>query len=300
MIRRTRPRPSVPVTRTVPRRHDQGFTLVELLVVIGIIALLISILLPSLNRARESAKQVKCINNLRQIGIALVMYADGNKGKFPWGARYDIPQREDWIHWEYAPYVGGKPPGRDRVGLENSALAPYMMGGSKKLSEDFFRCPSDDVMNRVAPGSSGQHYRYSYTMNGYFEDDPYPVKGTAAYANRYVCPPMSKIKNTAHKISFVEEDARTVNDGWWGPPLVNAANTGNHKGGGDLLDIRHDRSKAKLEPAGAGANNIAPSKVDQIPNYERRGNAAFLDGHAEFIPRSQAHNAYYVDPRIAM
>ena len=63
-----------------PRPRRRAFTLVELLVVIGIIALLVAILLPSLNRARESAKTMQCLSNLRQLGVAGLMYANQHKG----------------------------------------------------------------------------------------------------------------------------------------------------------------------------------------------------------------------------
>jgi len=72
--------------------NKRGFTLVELLVVIGIIALLISILLPSLNRARQAANSVACQSNLRQIGQAMMMYQNANKGSYPmWDTHVVVP-----------------------------------------------------------------------------------------------------------------------------------------------------------------------------------------------------------------
>jgi prepilin-type N-terminal cleavage/methylation domain-containing protein/prepilin-type processing-associated H-X9-DG protein len=90
-----------------------GFTLVELLVVIGIIAVLIAILLPALNRAREAARSVSCMSNHRQLLFALMMYADEHDGRLPkpnvnyssftWEGNTET---NAWIQWFSAPFVG--------------------------------------------------------------------------------------------------------------------------------------------------------------------------------------------------
>jgi prepilin-type N-terminal cleavage/methylation domain-containing protein/prepilin-type processing-associated H-X9-DG protein len=129
------------------RKSCRGFTLVELLVVIGIIALLISILLPSLNRARETANTVKCASNLRSIGQGIAMYIAEHKQVLPSSYGYanttlDIPGNQQspttadhgYIHWSAFLYGGSI----DTAGLQQSG---GLQGGGS-VAMDAFRCPS--------------------------------------------------------------------------------------------------------------------------------------------------------------
>jgi prepilin-type N-terminal cleavage/methylation domain-containing protein/prepilin-type processing-associated H-X9-DG protein len=85
------------------RRHN-AFTLVELLVVIGIIAVLISLLLPAVNKARKQSRTVQCLSNIRQLGIGFLSYCNfDNKGK----SFLNQDSSGDWIHWMWriSPHV---------------------------------------------------------------------------------------------------------------------------------------------------------------------------------------------------
>src|ERR1700733_2732769 len=113
-------------------KNVAGFTLVELLVVIGIIALLISILLPALNKAREEANNIKCQSNLRTIGQAIYVYAAANNGTMPYGLWDGIADPSGTLgNWSFGNNPLGNPNSADWTTLLVAAMSQHTSSSIK-------------------------------------------------------------------------------------------------------------------------------------------------------------------------
>ena len=118
---------------------NKGFTLIELLVTIAIIAILAAMLLPALNSARENAKSIKCLGNLKQLGLGFTMYMDENQN-YPLG---DI--QIDGLYYFWTNYIG------TNISGKNLMTSTYRLDF---LNQQVFQCPSYK-----------KNYSYSYGMN---------------------------------------------------------------------------------------------------------------------------------------
>jgi prepilin-type N-terminal cleavage/methylation domain-containing protein len=140
--------------RPAPSRPS-GFTLVELLVVIGIIALLLSVLMPALSRAREQANRVKCANNLKQLLNALYMYSTENKQFLPYGN----PGTSQAPGWMYDPTKLSGPP-RRQEDVQYGTFHKYLNG-----SYGTWHCPNDVEPYVVSSYPASIFPLSSYTIN---------------------------------------------------------------------------------------------------------------------------------------
>jgi len=145
-----------------PPQQRRGFTLIELLVVVAILSLLISLLLPSLQRARQAAKDLVCTTNLRSVGLAWQLYFQDSGDRFPlWGKN---------IQWFY----GGKEPciatGEAIPQLPYRPLNPYVsLAMEDESAAGTFRCSMDRDIRRPdgTPGPTRGHPTYDFYGNSY-------------------------------------------------------------------------------------------------------------------------------------
>lgn len=147
------------------RAHGPAFTLVELLVVIAIIGVLIALLLPAVQSAREAARRMQCVNNLKQWGLAMHMHHD-TKRELPIGSQggysTDVP-RQTWVlHlWPFIEEVQLSQDVGPTTDLETPPFSiPYSLEGISGRAVPMYRCPSDNGSDILASYYSRRRGNY--------------------------------------------------------------------------------------------------------------------------------------------
>jgi prepilin-type N-terminal cleavage/methylation domain-containing protein/prepilin-type processing-associated H-X9-DG protein len=236
----------------------RGFTLVELLVVIGIIAIMISIMLPALNKVRDKARAVQCASNARQLFLCCQMFAQDNGGRLPRPGVNDAPNAPDVDSTTLFAQNG---PGRADFNV--GVLWRYLKGGEDE-KKAIILCPGDNgeqvayggALTRVTPERN-----FSFSLHAYTA-----VPKDLAWGGPKRLPGirLGSIRSASERIYIWEELG--PNDTWCLNPGSNPDDipSGRHQG------QKYLNTKRNVNDKGAW-------------RYAGRGNHVFFDGHVELL-----------------
>ena len=243
-------------TKTI-KPPARAFTLIELLVVIAIIAILAAILFPVFAQAREKARQASCLSNLKQLGLASLMYAQDYDETFPVGLH------TGW--WDATWY---------------RLVTPYVK------SLDVFRCPTDPI-GEVPSTHSWAGPRLSYVSNGWisWNGSSNALFGLMGSTDTWIANPtrpVSEVARPAETILLAERlhvwDTAATNPGnvlMWGPGCIvgGPSNWITSSGPQMIPDATRADKPAKNDPTGRNGGII--------PMHAEMSNFAFADGHVK-------------------
>jgi len=238
-------------------RLVNAFTLIELLVVIAIIAILAAMLLPAIAKAKQKALQTSCLNNVRQLGMGIIMYTEDNNDIMPSDGSRIGWHREDWVWWNSP----ANPPSKSPILIAISG------------STNILRCPMDRVGQLIV----SPNYQFSYSINSFIDGArPNTFLGIAS---TWTFPPnlgsftpfkRGNVRNAATKILLAEEPTSPTEapPGYTGSTQPDDARWLSSIGGGNTITLRHSK----------------------------HGNSNFADGHAQVVDYQLAGQQTYVDP----
>ena len=287
-----------------PRRraHHGGFTLIELLVVISIIGLLIALLLPAVQAAREAARRAQCVNNLKQIGLALQNY-HGSVGAFPPGyvSNFDPGGTDTGPGWGWAAMIL---PQLEQANLSNAVnfnlpIEVPANGTVRLVGIQAFLCPSDTVKpmwtatqhdlmgNPIVPICDVSPSNY---VGMYGTSEP-GVDGDGIFSRNGKVAIRDITDGTSQTIIVGERSHRLCEATWAGavtnaslfPPPGSPAPSVVDNASGMVLGHSGDRN-------GPGAPT---SYVNQFSSRHPGGvNFLFVDGHVQFLKTTMNYPAY--------
>jgi prepilin-type N-terminal cleavage/methylation domain-containing protein/prepilin-type processing-associated H-X9-DG protein len=222
-----------------------GFTLIELLVVIAIIAILAALLLPALARAKQRAERAGCLNNLRQLQLAGIMYADDNNQYLPLNPdQSQINNVNGWIKgimkWDFPPSLYD-PDNTNTTYLTDSALGPY-----SSRSVGIYKCPGDKK-----DGQKGPRVR-SVSMNAYMggvsSDSNMTNNGFSTY-QVYQKSTAIRSPGPSDTWVFLDENGDSINDGFFFVAMGQTTSwydlPGNYHGGTGAFSFADGHAESK-------------------------------------------------------
>ncbi|MCH7558122.1 MAG: type II secretion system protein [Planctomycetes bacterium] len=282
------------VAKALERRRLRrvGFTLIELLVVIAIIALLMAILMPALNKAREQGQRIVCKSNLKNYTLAIQMYTDDNDDKFcrPESAYFSqtapYPVESGLISPIHLRWCNGD------LNLKNhpqyaSPFFAYLQNVKVFICPTFARITLRSSQDHFYQADAGnlKNYKpwYNYTMNAYLGSPSSSVKKSSVRK-------LSEVKHLAETFSFTEESALVdtrynvsgLNDTYMIPGSDSMVEGWLNQAGSYRL--------IKPGPEGVGQFWDVIAGFHYAPSQDPlggKGNCAFLDGHVGAHPRAE-------------